>query len=303
MMRRVLLILGRVALIVILSLLLRQVTSLAGQLCVGPILGCCLFSLHESVVHEYLGHARKEMREFWRRHPRLFFPLIEGYWLHHVVHHGKTFRDGYLVQFGQSLSIEKVDAWGPEAFYRLFDAKDQDYVRKVLPPHKIVEHLHKAEYGLGAVSFVKFASTIFPVVAIVFALVPFWMALSAALPMLFVYPSMSDLIHRNIMHVSQDKGFGVSATGKPKNWLLGSFVGTGYLKALERWHWMHHEYIYCNFNLFVLADFFRGKRRKPSAQDLAKMASEGLAMDTWSGFALLDRAYSYVNAHLSKKKV
>ena len=47
-------------------------------------------------------------------------------------------------QFGGSLNSQSVDAWAPESFYRLFDDGDQDWVRKVLPPHKLVEHLHSS---------------------------------------------------------------------------------------------------------------------------------------------------------------
>jgi hypothetical protein len=236
--------------------------------------------MHESIVHQYLGHAKAKTREYWKKHPRIFLPLIEGFFLHHVVHHGKTFREGYMEQFGGSLNAQSVDAWAPESFYRLFADKDQDWVRKVLPPHKLVEHLHAADYGLGAVSGVKFASTTFPLVLFVFAVAPFWMAVSAVLPMLFVYPAMSNSIHRQIMHVPQDGEVKVARNDSSLVW----FIGTAYMRAVERWHWMHHEYIYCNYNLLVLADFFRGARRKPSKKDLEKMASEGLAMDTWSWF-------------------
>lgn len=255
-----------------------RITSIPLQLVVGLLLGVFLTSLHESLVHQYLGHAKTGTREFWLRHPRVFLSLIEGFWLHHVVHHGKTFRDGYLVQFGEGLDMKAVDEWGPEAFYRLFKEKDQAYVRKTLPPAKIVAHMHSADYGLGADSVIAFASTVLLLVCVVFALVPFWMALSAALPMLFVYPAMSNVIHRNIMHIPQDGSVRVVRNETSVNW----FVGTAYMKALERWHWMHHEYIYCNYNLLVLADFFRGARRKPSAEDREKMEKEGLVMETWS---------------------
>jgi hypothetical protein len=255
------------------------VTNIPLQIALGFAGGVFLSSLHESFVHEYLGHARTKTREFWKRHPRIFLPLVEGFWLHHVVHHGKTYRDGYLEQFGKSLDRDKVDAWGPEVFYRMFDAKDQEWVRKRLPPGTLIEHLHAAEYGLGAVSVVKFASTVFPLVLLVFCAAPFWMAVSAAVPMLFVYPAMSNTLHRRIMHVPQDGTVSVDRPEASKSW----FVGTAALKALERWHWMHHEYIYCNYNLLVLADFFRrGARRKPSEQDLEKMAREGLSMDECS---------------------
>jgi hypothetical protein len=269
-----------VACVAVLYLLLPRVTSLSCQIFIGFGLGIFLSSMHESIVHQYLGHAKTKTREFWRKHPRVFLPLLEGFFLHHVVHHGKTFRDGYLEQFGKSLDSQSVDAWAPEAFYRLFESRDQEYVRRVLPPYKVVEHLHAADYGLGAVSAIKFASTVFPLVIIVFAVAPFWMALSAALPMLFVYPAMSNSIHRHIMHVPQDGGVKVARNDSSLGW----FIGSAYMRAVERWHWMHHEYIYCNYNLLVLADFFRGARRKPSEKDLEKMVSEGLTMDTWSGF-------------------
>jgi hypothetical protein len=243
------------------------------EVCLGLAIGIVLSSLHESLVHQYLGHAKKKTLNFWQKHPRLFLPLMEGYFLHHVVHHGKTFCDGYLVQFGKELDVEAVDAWAPEAFYRLFDVRDQSYIREVLPPAKIIEHLHAADYGLGAVSAVKFASTIVPLTVLVFALAPFWLALGASLPMLFVHTAMSNSIHRQIMHIPQVK------TGEHggSSWLVGS----AYMKALERWHWMHHEYMYCNYNLLVLGDFLRGAQRRPSKQDLERMAREGLAMDTW----------------------
>ncbi|HEY9760128.1 MAG TPA: hypothetical protein V6C97_33540 [Oculatellaceae cyanobacterium] len=260
---------------------LHFVTNIPLQIAIGAVGGIFLSSFHESYVHQFLGHAKKKTREFWARHPHIFLPLIEGFFLHHVVHHGKTYREGYLVQFGESLDMAKIDQWGPEAFYRLFEPKDQDWVRRKLPPATIVEHLHAADYGLGAVSGVKFASTVFPLVLLVFAVAPFWMAVAAAVPMLFVYPAMSNTLHRNIMHIPQDGSVGIAVPmDQKKNW----FVGSAALKALERWHWMHHEYIYCNYNLLVLADFFRrGARRKPSAKDLEKMEQEGLAMDEWSG--------------------
>ena len=275
-MKKVLTICTTTAVVALLYRLLPLITNIPLAICVGVVLGIPLSSLHKSFVHQFLGHAKTKIREFWRRHPRLFLPLIEGFFLHHVVHHGKTYRDGYLVQFGERLDMNAVDTWAPEAFYRLFDAEDQGWVRRRLPPKTVIEHLHAADYGLGAVSGFKFASTVLPLVAVIFVLAPFWVAVGAALPLLFVYPAMSNSIHRNIMHINQDGGH-----ERGKHWLTSWLVGTAYMKALERWHWMHHEYIYCNYNLLVLGDFLRGARRRPSQEDLEKMASEGLAMETW----------------------
>ena len=245
-----------------------------GLLLLGPVLA----SFHESYVHDIIGHARKSTRDWWKRHPRLFLPLIEGFFLHHIVHHGKTFREGYLSQFGETLDPAKVDEWAPRVFYSLFDEKDREWVRKKVSPQAVVLHLKQSEYGLGAASGLKFASTIVPLALLLLLVLPFWLALGADLAMLLIYPAMSNLIHRNIMHIDQLQPLpGPRRQGRFLNWLWGS----AYMKALERWHWMHHEYVLCNFNLFVFADFFRGTRRKPTQQDLNKMAAEGLAMDRW----------------------
>lgn len=257
----------------ILSQLLRHVGNLYVQLGIGFIFGIFASSMHESHVHQHLGHAKTATREFWKRHPRICLPLIEGFFLHHIVHHAKTYREGYLEQFGESLSAEDVDSWAPEAFYRLFAAADQSWIRTKVPPALLIDHLHQADYGLGAVSAIKFASTVLPLVGVIFVIAPFWMAVATAVPMLFVYPAMSNTIHRNMMHVSQDGSASMHPHSSAR-W----FVGTRLMQALERWHWMHHEYIYCNYNLLVLADFFRGVRRQPSEQDLRKMAQEGLVM-------------------------
>jgi hypothetical protein len=263
----------------VLHFALSFITNIYYQIGVGFCSGIFLASLGESYIHQYIGHAKAKVHAVWRRHPRTFMVLIIGFFLHHVVHHGKTYREGYLEQFGESLDPNAVDTWAPEAFYRLFDAKDQAYVRKAMPAERIIEELHKADYGLGAVSTVAFACLMLPLVAVVFVVAPLWMALSAALPMLIIFPMMSDFIHRHMMHLPQDGVVVVRHDSSP-SWL----VGTAYMKALERWHWMHHEYIYCNYNLFVLADFFRGVNRTPSPKDRQKMAAEGLILDDggWS---------------------
>ena len=53
------------------------------------------------------------------------------------------------------------------------------------------------------------------------------MALSAALPMLFVYPAMSNLIHRQIMHVPQDGEVKVARNDSSLVW----FIGTAYMRG------------------------------------------------------------------------
>ena len=78
-------------------IVLRRVTDIPSQLAIGFLLGIFLSSMHESLVHQYLGHAKAKTRDYWKKHPRIFLPLIEGFFfLHHVVHHGKTFREGYM---------------------------------------------------------------------------------------------------------------------------------------------------------------------------------------------------------------
>ncbi|MDR3612866.1 MAG: hypothetical protein P4L53_04815 [Candidatus Obscuribacterales bacterium] len=254
------------------SILLVSPATIVIEVCVGlALLGPICASMHESLVHQYIAHAKRETVNFWRRHPRIFLTLLLGHFFHHVVHHGKTFREGYLKQFGRPLEHEDVDAWAPEAFYKAFPAEHQAYIRKAASPAAIIEKLHASEYGLGAASPCRFALTIVPLVLVVLLVAPFWLAFGTGASMLFLYPAMSCIIHRNMMHVPQ-----VAGGGRVQNILTKFLVGSAYMKWLERYHWLHHRYVYCNYNLLVFADFLRGTWRRATAADLEKMQTEGL---------------------------
>lgn len=49
------------------------------------------------------------------------------------------------------------------------------------------------------------------------------------------------------------------------------FLRSPYGAFLFRYHWMHHRYETVNFNFLLLADFARGRYRRPSERDVAQM--------------------------------
>lgn len=216
----------------------------------GVVLGYFLATLAESFFHHHIGHASVGLRRFWARHPLIGTPFLNAYYQHHIIHHGRTFKKDFVTQF---TSAEEEEA--------LFES---------MPTH-LREHIRKEKYGmtLKGLGIVMFVLPIVPSVPVIYWLLGVWVTLGALFPMFVVYPLMSKWIH-SIIHKSDDF---VVRNYTP----LEVFVmNTSYMRQVLQDHFLHHEYVLCNFNLLRGGDYLRRCHREPSEKDLRTMKRIGL---------------------------
>lgn len=221
---------------------------------VGGFAGGYLYAtLIESYFHEHISDATKETVERWKRHPRLLKQLIESNYSHHTIHHIKTYRVDHVTQFRSPEDQERID--------RELNAT----------PHGIA--VREALYGskFSPMGWVAFVAPLVPAVVALYAFVGVWAAIGAFIA-ISLPPILSNYVHP-YLHMPYEE-----ARAKAP-WLLSMLLGTRYVRAVARHHFLHHRYINRNFNLLLGGDWLRGKVRRANARDLAEMRRIGIRVD------------------------
>jgi hypothetical protein len=135
----------------------------------------------------------------------------------------------------------------------------------------------REQYGLTlrGVGIAWFNLPILPCIPLISLVCGPWVLLGA-LPGLAAYSCITIFVHP-YLHRPLDE----ASTDAPP--LLRWVLKTGYVKFLRRYHYLHHHYPDCNFNLLLGGDFLLGRYRAPTAQDWDQMCRLGLAVEDGRG--------------------
>jgi hypothetical protein len=234
----------------------------------GVACGYFASTLIESLFHHRVSDAPRRTLHFWLGYPRLFGIFIRANYSHHTIHHGRTFRADYVTQFGSEEEKNALDA----------ELAARGSHGRLIVESQYAMTLH----GSGALSFiapfVPLAVLCFVYGGSAFGLGFF--LLSCASPWLNTY------IHR-YLHMPQAKALGQASP------LVRVFLKSSYYRRLVAYHYLHHKYVACNFNLLIGGDWIRDRLaglsyarrkerhkllRRASAGDLEKMRALGLAV-------------------------
>lgn len=219
----------------------------------GLLLGYVVASLLESSLHRAIHHAGPQTRRFWAQYPLIGRPFSRAYFSHGIIHHRCTFRRDFLTQFSSKEEREELDR-------KLRDSDQGSLIRR-------------EQYGLTlrGVGVLWFNLPILPVVPLIGFVCGPWVLLGA-LPGLAAYSGITIFLHP-YLHRPHDE----VVKGCPP--LLRWMLQTNYVKFLRRYHYLHHRYPDCNFNLLLGGDFLLGRDRHPTAQDWDEMRRLGLVFD------------------------
>ncbi len=216
----------------------------------GFFLGYVIASWSESFFHQHIGHASPRLRRFWERYPLIGTPFLAAFYCHHIIHHSLTFRKDFVTQFESEEERLRLNAR--------------------IPAHWL-KSVVQDDYGLtlrGAAKFL-FVAPITPFVPVIYLLFGPWVLLGASIPMFFIYPMMSKWLHP-LIHKAEE---GLLHTCTP---LEQRIMNSWYMKLVLRDHFLHHEYVNCNYNLLRGGDYMRFVHRDATTDELATMKRIGL---------------------------
>ena len=216
----------------------------------GICLGYIIASWAESFFHQHIGHASPRLRRFWQRHQLFGSFFLSAFYTHHILHHCKTFRKDFVTQFESHEERQRLIDEIPEASRK-----------------SIMADL----FGLTLKGRSKFffVAPILPLVPVIYLVFGLWVTLGAIIPMFIVYPMMSKWIHP-LIHKAEMNLLG--DCNALERWLMN----TSYMKAVVRDHFLHHEYVKCNYNLLRGGDYIRNVHREPDDADLFELRRVGI---------------------------
>jgi len=188
----------------------------------------------ESWVHSAILHASKNERQRWRKYGSIGALLRLAHFYHNTIHHRRTFKSSFFIQFDNPLQKRKLDsALIGELGIRL---RANSYGTTVTGTWEIATFV-AVPLAFITPMFLKWAPALLPVgVAI------------AVLPLL-----LSRYIHP-LLHIDYESE---SGTHKNKSEFIRRTCAFRYLQAYHR---RHHEDYSINFNLLLGADWIFRKR-------------------------------------------
>ncbi len=212
------------------------------NLIIGVIIVYFLTSLWETVVHWKILHADKASRLRWRQVGGIFNLLRKAYFSHHTIHHTKTYRTNYFQQFESRKQKESLDS--------------------KLNPHPEFR-IKCNRYGLNISGFweniVFVGVPLLNSVIVLYILSPpfIWVGfIIAVIPML-----LSKYLHP-LLHDAY-------ASKSTNSIILKIIVNSNFFKFIQLYHFIHHQYAMCNFNLMPGGDYVLGIARKfKNSQDI-----------------------------------
>ncbi|MDR3613684.1 MAG: hypothetical protein P4L53_08955 [Candidatus Obscuribacterales bacterium] len=225
--------------------------NIFAQLIFGLCLGYSIATFSESFFHHHIGHASPRLRRFWARHPFIGKPFLNAYYEHHTIHHARTFRKDFVTQFTSPEEEEKL--------YQSMPKDRRDFIRK-------------EEYGVTLKGFgiVMFVLPIVPSVPFIYLLFGLWVLLGALFPMFVLYPLMSKWIHRMLHKADENL---LHECWRIEIWVMNTL----YMRTVLVDHYLHHEYVLCNFNLLRGGDYLRGYHRNANEKELLALRLIGAA--------------------------
>jgi len=226
--------------------------AIALEIVAGLVLGYCLASLSESVIHEYVADAPVGMLAFWRRHPRLFRVFINGRYGHKAIHHHQTYRTSHVVQFDSAAHRVHV-------------------TNALLRRGRHGRIILAGNFGL---SILGEGALLYSLPLMVAAVVLIVLAPATIhLPAMVAFPLPA--LFSNAVHPFLHMPFAQAQHMAPP--LMAAFLRTTYGRAMYRTHFLHHRHGgVSNFNLVLGADWLRGRHRSANADDLRAMRAVGM---------------------------
>ncbi len=226
-------------------LLVRVVTSIV----VGLILGYLIATLLENALHRYIKHCGPYGRSIWKRYPLLSFLFMRAYYSHSIVHHRLTYTHDFVTQFNSKEHKQSVDG----KLYGHFG-----------------ELVRREAYGLSLIGSGLFAFNVpvIPFIPIIGSFLGPWVLLGA-LPGLIAYSLITKYVHPYL-----HQRYEIAMAEAPP--IIRRILATRYMKISAQNHYMHHEYLHCNYNLLLGADYLLGHYRPPSTRDYENMRRIGV---------------------------
>ena len=223
---------------------------------IGFVLGYLIITISESFFHRYIQHAPKNVRRKHKYLWKLGSSLRQAWYSHHVVHHYKTFRHDFTVQFRTQEEKARLDSYLNDQ--NMTEITETDYGVRIGP---------KVKY------YLKYISPTLPIFTLACAIGGVTFSLGALIP-LIMWPMLAEFVHPYLHMKYED-----IRTEAPFYARLIS--KTTYFKWLAIHHWMHHRYEHCNYNLLLGGDMILGVQRFPRSSDWNDISEAGLWTPHW----------------------
>ena len=204
------------------------------NLALGLIFVYFTTSIWETFVHWKICHANKNTRLAWKRYGGIFNLLRKAYFLHNTIHHVKTYSSNYYVQFD---SLNKKESLDSKLYSR---------------PHLRVL---RDRYGLSISGFwgnavfmaipISIAISIFSLLAIKHV----WFAILIAIVPMVLSKYLHPFLHEE------------NPISKSTSTIMKHFLNSRYFLYIQLYHYIHHRYPLCNFNLMLGGDYLLGVAR------------------------------------------
>ena len=228
-------------------------TTVAVKLLAGLIFGYLTISVCESFFHRTIQHAGVSVRLWYAKAGALGRALLNAWYAHHVVHHFLTCRRNHVTQFSCDEERAKLDQ-------HLSDRGLAD----------IIACRYGVALGKEFKSYAQYMAPTMPIFVVLCYFGGGWFTVGACIP-LCIWPMLAQCIHPYLhMRYARVLHHGP----RPISWL----ARTRYFRYLARYHWLHHRYTNCNYNLLVGGDRLLCVHRAASEEDLEEMRSIGLAV-------------------------
>ena len=217
------------------------------QLIFGLFLGYACGSFIEAIIHRYILHAPQNFLKYWKKHYKLFGFLYREYEIH-KIHHYQTFRINTVTQFENENERLKLN--------------DRLSLRGI----EFVRHVERVQYGLRAQPSMLLPVSI--LISIIFG-IPIicilgnWVFLGS-IPFMYFLPYFMSRVLHPFSHMSYKQ-----ALSKSSSPIIRFIIRTNAYKYLID-RFIHHQYISCNYNLILGADYFLKWNRKISFSNQKK---------------------------------
>lgn len=245
-------------LLAVMALIAVGLSPTGRQLLAGTALGYVTATVLEYGFHGYLAHAPNRVNRFFKKiGGSIEKAFVELKYSHAVIHHAKTFREKYNVQFStldEKEAVERLAHARGEAGLDIIDSRfgNSMSLRGLLKGLKVglpFALLLTASAHLTARALGLHPSAIFDVTAILVSMIN--------LPATgFFHP---------YMHMTRKQAQDEASP------LMRWFLKTRYTAMMSRLHYGHHRGRGGNHNLVFGADFLFGTLKKPNVRQMLEM--------------------------------
>ena len=227
--------------------------AIALALGIGLLLGLLSATVTESVGHKLAGHPGPFLRKLYFKNPKVFWPFLRPLFQHLVIHHHKTFQDGFMEQFRDEGHRTEIDTWVSERFVPDFATLIWREQYNLTLEGFVGTLPFAGPFCLGPLLVGWFFGPIAFLGSLITAFIPVWLSK-------YVHP---------LVHLPED----TAKAGPFLRW----FMKTNYIRHVFRNHYLHHQHLEKNFNLLLGGDYLvlLHQRATPSEEaELKKLLQE-----------------------------